>query len=80
MAPLGQRLQILTNTTMPESTVFTCNNPKCSHPYQDSRYGQSKRVFNPLKKSPGTPQKWRCTVCGNVIEKGEPSAAEAKAK
>lgn len=41
----------------------------CKHAYQDSVYGQSMRVFNPLKDK----NKARCTVCSSVILVGDPS-------
>lgn len=40
---------------------------KCKHEYQDQRYGKEQRVHNPLKKEKMQSQKWRCSVCENVI-------------
>ena len=41
----------------------------CDHPYQNTRYGRSMRLMNPLaKKSKGDVQKYRCTVCGRIHE------------
>lgn len=46
--------------------ILDCN---CNHKYQDSKYGNGKRVFNQMggvgsTKSPE--RKYRCTVCGNI--------------
>lgn len=58
------------------TSVISCN---CKHEYQDSRYGNSKRVHN-FKKA-GGPRKfpgggWVCTVCGDV----KPASAGTEAK
>lgn len=39
---------------------------KCKHNYQDKKYGPKQRVHNPLKKTEKMPQRWRCSVCGEV--------------
>lgn len=39
----------------------------CSHPYQDAKYGEKKRVHNfAAKKSTKEEKLWRCTVCGRL--------------
>lgn len=46
--------------------ILTC--PKCKpHPYQDARYGNQKRVMNPILTPPGMPKKYRCTICGAEV-------------
>jgi hypothetical protein len=39
---------------------------RCKHKSQDKIHGKNKRVSNPTKKIPGQPQKYRCTVCGEI--------------
>lgn len=39
---------------------------KCKNNYQDKKHGAGNRVHNPLKKMEKMPQRYRCTVCGEV--------------
>jgi len=39
----------------------------CENEFQDERYGVKMRVMNPTrKKTPTSPQEYRCTVCGKI--------------
>ena len=37
----------------------------CEHKYQDEVYGKKNRIHNEMNPKE-VPQKYRCTVCGNV--------------
>lgn len=45
--------------------ILTCT---CEHPFQDSKYGKNKRVFNYAEKK----EAWRCTVCKKEISDKKP--------
>ena len=40
---------------------------KCTHSYQDEKYGKQNRVCNKMIKEPNH----RCTVCGAVLSSSE---------
>lgn len=46
--------------TVAQPKILRCN---CKHPFQDSRYGDGMRVFNPR-----TNKKFACTVCGRITD------------
>lgn len=48
-----------------ECVITTC---KCSHEYQDQKYGKGNRVHNPAKPKAGKATAIRCTVCGETKE------------
>jgi hypothetical protein len=48
--------------------VIVIKSCTCQHAFQDQEYGKYKRVHNLTKKTDKSPQKCRCTVCGDVKE------------
>lgn len=46
-----------------QCVVMKCENKKCTHEFQDNRYGEGRRVFNQTLKKSGDKHYYRCTVC-----------------
>ena len=46
------------------SIVKKCS---CDHSYQDKKYGEKRRVFNPTLKQSMSGKTYRCTVCGSEV-------------
>lgn len=64
--PATKNPQVNESVKFATPKIMECS---CRHEYQDSKYGKNKRVHNPCKAAKGV--NYRCTVCGNVIKKGE---------
>jgi len=39
---------------------------KCTHEFQDKKYGEGNRIANRTQKGDGTSTDARCTVCGTL--------------
>jgi hypothetical protein len=50
--------------------VMACRGARCFSKGQDAMYGKMNRVFNhaPGKGLIQYPNRWRCSVCGDVTE------------
>lgn len=56
---------------MTDCKIYPCS---CSHSYQDKKYGEGKRVWNP------GPSKWRCSVCGKEMSRDGGGSSKVKVK
>lgn len=45
------------------SSIKACT---CKHEYQDSRYGQGRRVHVALGSAKNPDKGWKCTICQDV--------------
>jgi hypothetical protein len=48
--------------------IISCN---CKNEFQDTRYGQGRRVHNQMKDQ-GAQKQWRCAVCQKETSGAQP--------
>ena len=52
-----------------DTRVLPCKDCR-PHKYQDAHYGLNNRVMNQTMTTTGSPNKYRCTICGKEKEGG----------